>query len=346
MNCRDMKIMLSAYANDELTPSEIQKVERHLTGCEKCRSMLDSYRNLKEEISILQSNPVKSDIKASLIADIKANIASNKQQHKQFKPILVGISIAIALIAVLVIWQPWSSSSDSQNMIAKAQEAFSNIQSYRMNEISILSVEGHPSETSISKIEYIAPDRYHQTIEGTVFSVEYINIGDTQYSKGPEMAWSSTNIWSISDNSTSVVSREYTVMILEYLDNIDILADEKVDGIACFHYHGKFDFEKYLRNVLEQNTSINMPTLHKEEILEQIQQIQSQVGSITVELWFGKDDYLIRRMISSAHKQNINGEKQTSQTELSFFDFNNQLLIEAPLDQNGNLLSGWIMVSP
>ena len=39
-----MQILLSAYVDGEVTPSEVVRVEEHLAGCEECVSELESLR--------------------------------------------------------------------------------------------------------------------------------------------------------------------------------------------------------------------------------------------------------------------------------------------------------------
>ena len=61
----------------------------------------------------------------------------------------------------------------------------------------------------------------------------------------------------------------------------------------------------------------------------------------TVELWIGKEDYLLKRM---RREQYANGFEAV--IDLKFSDFNQPFTIDPPLDAQGNLLPGWTSSSP
>ena len=50
MNHKNLQILVSAYADGEGTPKERQAVERHLTGCAGCRSLLLEIASMREKI--------------------------------------------------------------------------------------------------------------------------------------------------------------------------------------------------------------------------------------------------------------------------------------------------------
>ncbi len=54
MNCQDFQDMLTAYIDGELPDSQRQKLQEHLDGCETCRSQLQAYRRLKEDLDMIQ----------------------------------------------------------------------------------------------------------------------------------------------------------------------------------------------------------------------------------------------------------------------------------------------------
>jgi hypothetical protein len=60
-----------------------------------------------------------------------------------------------------------------------------------------------------------------------------------------------------------------------------------------------------------------------------------------VELWIGKNYNLIRQMIQTTQYPDNEGKLQTTSTTMTFFDFNEPIVIEPPLDANGELLDGW-----
>jgi len=60
-----------------------------------------------------------------------------------------------------------------------------------------------------------------------------------------------------------------------------------------------------------------------------------------IELWIGKNDNLIRQMIQTTQFPDGEGQLQTSSTTMTFYDFNEPIIIEPPLDSDGELLEGW-----
>ena len=49
-NCEKYFDMISAYADDELNEDEKAELESHLSECEECRSILETYREISAEI--------------------------------------------------------------------------------------------------------------------------------------------------------------------------------------------------------------------------------------------------------------------------------------------------------
>ncbi len=68
-------------------------------------------------------------------------------------------------------------------------------------------------------------------------------------------------------------------------------------------------------------------------------------GSRVIDLWIGKSDYLMRQMKQEIHGPDPKDETQHLAVEFTFYDFNQPVSIEAPLDANGQLLPGWTSAS-
>ena len=79
-----------------------------------------------------------------------------------------------------------------------------------------------------------------------------------------------------------------------------------IDGIDCFHFKG----------------------------------IDNERANTTIELWLGKDDYLIRQRISQTTMPD--GTIHTSVRK--YYDFNQPISIKAPVTSSGELLDGWQVV--
>jgi hypothetical protein len=59
-----------------------------------------------------------------------------------------------------------------------------------------------------------------------------------------------------------------------------------------------------------------------------------------VELWIGRDDYFLRRLDQKVTGgTDIHGVQSST---ISFFDLNQPVVIDAPLDTEGHPLTGWM----
>ena len=77
------------------------------------------------------------------MARIKGIITAEKPSRRWRRLLLAAIPIVV-ILAVLVIWQPWSPGS--QSVLAKAQAAIEGLQSYRVSLIHTSDAEGEVSE--------------------------------------------------------------------------------------------------------------------------------------------------------------------------------------------------------
>jgi len=78
MNCKDLKILLSACANNELSTSELETVNAHLADCSDCKATLSTFQAVRQQISSLQDLSVKFDIKDAVMADIKSSLSDHR----------------------------------------------------------------------------------------------------------------------------------------------------------------------------------------------------------------------------------------------------------------------------
>ena len=54
MNCEEMRPMVSAHVDGELTPDQQKRLEAHLADCEGCRRELAEMQALKQELDMIQ----------------------------------------------------------------------------------------------------------------------------------------------------------------------------------------------------------------------------------------------------------------------------------------------------
>jgi len=262
--------------------------------------------------------------------------------HKWLRPALVAIPV-IAILATLFIWQPWNSSYGSQGVIAEAQAATADLQSYR---VSIEGTGDTESEAYKIEAEFSAPDRYHNIYSGNGFDMEVILISEVPYFRELLEASVGVSTWSrMAQGYSSLVSREYTTRTLDYLTGVQELPDEVIDGVNCVHIGGTYDWEKQMREFLGGDSQRGRPPISEARLQEMIEE-REEAGITTINLWIGKEDYLIRKMERVTQIPDKNGVIQSGTQILRFYDLNEPIAIEAPVDSQGNLLPGWITTHP
>jgi hypothetical protein len=338
MRCSDIEELLSAYANGELSRTQRDFVEEHIASCPDCRKKLEDFINVRRQLSSLRGTPVLSDIKATTMSEIK-EVDIRRGVRRWLRPVLTAAPIIVILVA-LMIWQPWSSIPGSQSVMAKAQDAIASLQSYRV--VHTGDAEG---ETYEVEIEFVAPDSYHYLRTGDENNLEFILIGDEQYFKDITQSPLEIATWSPTYGYSLLISKEYTLMMLDYLTDIQELPDETIDGTVCLHYKGTYDIEKQIRSMYEGDSEMGIPPISEEELEERLEEWREEAGTITIELWIGKDDYLIRQWIHDNQRPG-DGGVQSSVMNISLYDFNEPFTIEAPVDSQGDLLFGWTSTSP
>jgi len=112
MKCRDLKELLSAYADGELSRTQREFVEEHLAGCVDCRATLDSYRMVNQKITSLNETAAFPDLKYAIMSTIKTE-NNKKQFQKWLRPVLATIAILafIAVVLTVPVESPETSSS-------------------------------------------------------------------------------------------------------------------------------------------------------------------------------------------------------------------------------------------
>ncbi len=277
--------------------------------------------------SIVPIAAVSAIIAGIIIHALKEKIMALKNSGKALRPVIIGVAAVAILIMALV--QPWSGP-DPKTVFARAHDAASSFDSYHMSLSAYTANPDGTSEQSMD-VKFSAPDRYHvislmSSAELPVDSVEYIIIGEKQYVR------KFSDDFDINFNpgtpaTESFLSRETTLRYLDTMTDIKNLPDETVNGVDCFHYAGIYDIAKSMAR---------MKGIEVEELPPSLRNMYQRI-----ELWIGKDDYLIRKM----HKERqVTGDPDilgTVEMTMDYLSINEPVIIEPPVDANGNLLNGW-----
>jgi len=230
------------------------------------------------------------------------------------------MTACVASVTVLV--GACSSGPDLRTTVNRARTATIAAESWREQGTSSYSADGDTQETSWEG-EFAAPDRSRVkiTIE-TGMWCEATRIGEQSYVRASPMPDSGD-----ARGGAACVMLPITEALepLDLLIDLEQLPDEEIDNVQCLHYRGKIDMDAFVDKEKAEMGSQLPP-----ELLELMRR-----GSMEVEFWVGKDDYLIRQMKRLDHMP----EWEAGTAEASwilqtmvvrFYDFNEPISIEAP----------------
>lgn len=328
MKCGNLEELLSAYADGELPRTQREFVKEHLDSCSQCQATLADYMKVRQQLTSLRVVSTMPDIKGSTMSIIKDMY--NRSVRRWMRPALAAIPVVIVLIVLLVL-QPWGSFPGG--IIAKACATTEGLLSYRTSSSLICT---HNGETTIndSEGEYAAPDRYRGKFTLGTDMFEVIIIGHKNY------------VWR-ADNTTDTawgayiygwpLSKEDTRSLLDSLTKIENLPDERIAGADCFHLRGEVDMQRWAEKA---KAALDSTYPGYEEDVESIEE-QAAATEAVVEVWIGMDDYLIRQVKHNWQIFASDGGVDTLSYTEQYYDFNEPIEIEPPLDADGKLLPGW-----
>jgi hypothetical protein len=222
-----------------------------------------------------------------------------------------------------------SSGSDLQEVTRKAVVATTAAQSHRETGTTSRT-SGGDTVTLYAEGEYAAPDRYRVRVRNDTGSWhECIQIGDQSYVlTANEADWPGGE----REESCVVLPIAEELAVLNHLLDFEALPDQQVGGVDCIHYRANVDVEA-LTAKWEAEAEHPPPP----EVLNLMKD-----QSMGVELWVGKDDYLIRQMKTEARLPEydlVTGQERwvKQNTTTRFYDFNEPIAIEPPAPEPSGL---------
>lgn len=337
MKCSKIKRLLPQYVNNELSRAQTDDFNRHLADCPDCRTVLEDYRFLLDKSRIPDKTPAIPDLTTDTIERIKtmSNVDTTEgiktPARRWLRTAFAAVPIVVILITLLVI-HPWQNPFTPQKVLAKADEAISELSSYRMT-LAYTAVSGDQSLEHAFDVDYVEPSLYHATVTFNGVSTEFIRTGGELY------RYDISGTGSVYYSFPSIPSKEDTSEMLRWLTDVEELPDVEVDGVDCRHYRGKFDIERMISELYGSKAG-----QAEARMLESMRDVV-----MNIELWIGKDDYLLRKSLQETSNPipGFSGEPvawNTSVAEARYYDFNTDILIEPPMTASGELLPGWEIV--
>jgi hypothetical protein len=343
MKCDEIRELLSAYADDELSTEQRKLVEQHLGECADCRNRLIEYRQVSQRIGILQTAPSISGFTQSVMSRIREPHPKRYAWSvKRSLYVAVPLVIVLAVVGSLFATRPFLTP---EKVMAKATSALNTIQSYLRTEDSFSSYVFDPNAKSYVYTHHtemgFAGDRSFCTTTDltTNHYHKQIVIGDLTYSYG-----TASLAPTIEEIQAFTPSSLLTQAQLDLLVAIKKLPDDTIDGVLCYHYQGIADVEKFVQGqkiYLEKlANALNLDDASAEKMVNQRLNYW-RTKKITRDFWIGKDDFLIRQWKEVCESTESSPDYWGSVSLIQFHDYNVPVIIEAPLNESGGLLPGW-----
>ena len=365
MNHKTIKGLISAYADGELNDEQRRLVDNHLEECPDCRAALAEQTDIRTRLLSLgkipdvmshshqDHMPDGQSIKERIMDEIESMIPSGGMKRR-FRPALVAVPIIAGVITVLSL-QVSGFFFNPSGIIAKAYSATEELESYRVLDNAytrLVTTDDGPVQTWHLEFEYAGPDSYHmkkqsiESVDTPSYFHELVVYGDLLYTKGDP-----SRLANPEEVVANIPSKEKTLEDLDILTDIEILDDEYIDDILCFHYRGKADMEKYIEKTHSQRVELFSNSILGETQDSLTQAVETAEESWrqrerVYEYWIGKEDYLVRQKKIVVSPQVYPFKSDIEMTEIvRYYDFNKEVIIKPPLDETGNLLAGWVQTT-
>jgi len=143
MKCEEVEKLLPDYLSGDISASQRQLVEEHLSHCARCRDALAACNEARQHLASLKDTPVPPDFTEATMTKIKALDTTKSVFQKWLRPALAA-GAAVIVLAILLVTQPWGLSP--QSVMAKAYAATIELQSYRMLGSFFSTIEGKTVE--------------------------------------------------------------------------------------------------------------------------------------------------------------------------------------------------------
>ncbi len=151
MKCKDIELLLSAYADDELAQTQREFVETHLKTCIDCQALLAEQKRIFARLAGLRDLPSVPDIKAKTMARIKGDGEPNNP-WRLWRPALAAIPLTLALVIAL-IWNLPSGNKPitSGELVAAVLQNSASLTSYRSDGVITFTSVGTDGRQAITE---------------------------------------------------------------------------------------------------------------------------------------------------------------------------------------------------
>jgi hypothetical protein len=257
---------------------------------------------------------------------------------RMIKVFVIAVALLIAIPALTACSPEVSPNPEKLAAIADTIQP-TDVQSCRAK-WSGSSISNGVTTESAQEAAFAAPDNYHVKINDDGAESEFITTGNTQYVKGSEI--SPVMMTALAQSTYTFLNIEYCLNALDLLVEPEPLRLEKINGIECFHYKGTVDLESQWEKMISESLDPSQPDY--EDRLKMLEGELETIRETTIEyeIWIGRDDLLVRQMKYTGRMPSEDKATwDTSDTTIQLYDINQPVVVEPPLDAQGELLPGW-----
>ena len=167
---------LSADADDELENHERREATAHVSGCEECRSMLDSEIAMKSEVKKLATVTAPAELRNRIIAALdEVDRRSQTRVRSLRRPLawtaVAALAACLIAVTILRVQQPANPAFDAaiESFVRSEQSFASNVPSKSADELAVTYIDrfGVPMAWDFSSIGLeVAGGRIDQSSDG------------------------------------------------------------------------------------------------------------------------------------------------------------------------------------
>ncbi len=225
--------------------------------------------------------------------------------RRRFAP-LVGLAVSVLLSACGAV----GAAETPRQALASAAQKTTQLKSVKYDFAGSIRTKLPPIGQSLGAAgnlaidftgrgEAVFPDRSRTTVSTRLGSIsidsETVVIGTTVYLKNPMSGgWiSAAGIGIPNASSLTLADPLSSFQLIDAAQSIADLGDSTLDGAAVHHYRVVLDKAKLMQRVQ------SLPAYQSAQAQQLFRQIIAQ-GTLVLEVWFGKDDHLVRRISADA----------------------------------------------
>jgi hypothetical protein len=172
MNCREVREILSAYLEKEVSQTVASKIEAHLAECENCRLLTEELKALNKSLSSLPELEPSPALLARLYSipgqvELQINPAAREPEKVSifsrkfwlspaFQPLLVSLTVILIVASLVFFTQPGRNFqksislelhraySQAQRVLVKAGVITDRLNGYRESLLASLGSDQRP----------------------------------------------------------------------------------------------------------------------------------------------------------------------------------------------------------